>query len=636
VTGHDLLIDEQLDPVVELDPIPTTAAGDPVSGDPFPAEAGGEPDGGRTHWGLLQFGVLAVPVVVLAVLAWTHRSMFLDGYIYLHVVQNVLAGNGPVFNAGQRVEVFTSPLWMFILSVVCFVSPLSLTSTAVDLGILFTVAGVGLAVASSARLVRRAKPDTFLLPLGAIVFVAVSPVWSLASLGLETGLMFFWLGSCLAILVTWAGADRRDVPWWGVVVLGLGPLVRPELGLDTLVFVGVLLFVDSSHRSRRRQVGLVAWAFALPVAYELFRMGYYGMLVANTAVAKEASLPRPAEGLTYFLAFVTPYWLVVPAAALLVGAFLPLSEAMRSRSGATRNRVVLLALPIAAVLNAGYITIMGGDYIHARLLIGPFFAACAPVATVPMARRFVVSLLVVPWALLCSFTFRTNDGSPWSDSVFVVASGHGNIGAELHSWGTPASTKGWLASSGTYLQMDPRAAPTRLQGPPAPGLATPTVATYWIGAGPFQLGTGVRILDLLGLNDPLDAHMKLTVRGKFPGHEKPMPTPWIVALMTAPGTSPNQIAKLELHRPGAYTPLIPDASGQDLAVQTSWARAALDCPTIHALEFGPDRPLTVSSFFDNLFHSVSETTLRIPPNPETAYHRFCGPGTPAGVRAAEA
>ncbi len=636
MTGQDLLIDEQASPVVDLGPILPADDSALGSSDPSTGHGGGEPELGRTHWGVLQVGILALPVVVLAVVAWTHRSMFLDGYIYLHVVQNVLAGNGPVFNAGQRVEVFTSPLWMFILSVVCFITPLSLPSTAVDLGILFTVAGLALAVASSARLVRRAKPDTFLLPLGAIVFVAVSPVWSLASLGLETGLMFFWLGCCLSILVTWAGADGRDVPWWGVVVLGLGPLVRPELALDTLVFIAVLLFVDSSHRSRRQQLGLLAWAFALPVAYEVFRMGYYGMLVASTAVAKEASLPRPMEGVKYFVDFITPYWLVIPAGALLVGAFLPLSEAMRSRSGATRNRVVLLALPTAAALNAGYITLMGGDYVHARLLIGPFFAACAPVATVPLARRFVVSLLVVPWAVLCAYSFRTTDGSPWSTSAFVVANGHGDIGSELSGWGTPASTKSWLSPSGTYLQMESRSTPNRLQGLPAPGLATPTVATYWVGQGPFQLGTGVRILDLLGLGDPLDAHMKLTVRGAFPGHEKPMPTPWIVALMTAPGTSPDQIATLERQRPGLYTPLIPDVSGQALAVQTSWARAALDCPTIHALEFGPGRPLTVSSFFSNLVDSVSETTVRIPPNPETAYHRFCGPGTPAGVRRAEA
>jgi arabinofuranosyltransferase len=309
---------------------------------------------------------------------------------------------------------------------------------------------------------------------------------------------------------------------------------------------------------------------------------------------------------------------------------------MRSRSGATRNRVALVALPIAAACNAGYITLMGGDYVHARLLIGPFFAVCAPVAAVPLARRFVVSLLVVPWAVLCGFTLRSADTLSTSVSPFVVASGHRDIGSELGRWEFPAATTVWLSPSGTYLQVSPKEAPVRLLAPPAPGLATPTIATPWVGQGPYGLGTGVRILDLLGLGDPLDAHMKLTVRGVFPGHEKPLPTPWIAALMTAPGSSASQIAKLQLQRPADYTPLIPDVSGRELAIQTSWARAALDCPTIHALEFGPDRPLTVGTFFGDFVHSVSTTTLRIPPDPETAYHRFCGPGTPAGVRAAEA
>ena len=55
---------------------------------------------------------------------------------------------------------------------------------------------------------------------------------------------------------------------------------------------------------------------------------------------------------------------------------------------------------------------MGGDYIHGRLLVAPLLATCAPVAVVPATRRFCISLLVVPWALLCAFTMRTSDGSP--------------------------------------------------------------------------------------------------------------------------------------------------------------------------------------------------------------------------------
>ena len=34
-----------------------------------------------------------------------------DGLIVLRTVRNLLAGNGPVFNAGERVEANTSTAW---------------------------------------------------------------------------------------------------------------------------------------------------------------------------------------------------------------------------------------------------------------------------------------------------------------------------------------------------------------------------------------------------------------------------------------------------------------------------------------------------------------------------------------------
>jgi arabinofuranosyltransferase len=38
-----------------------------------------------------------------------------DAFINFRVVDQVFAGHGPVFNAGQRVEAFTSPLWLAVL-----------------------------------------------------------------------------------------------------------------------------------------------------------------------------------------------------------------------------------------------------------------------------------------------------------------------------------------------------------------------------------------------------------------------------------------------------------------------------------------------------------------------------------------
>ena len=45
---------------------------------------------------------------------WTRRWMSDDGLIVLRTVRNILAGNGPVFNAGERVEANTSTLWQYL------------------------------------------------------------------------------------------------------------------------------------------------------------------------------------------------------------------------------------------------------------------------------------------------------------------------------------------------------------------------------------------------------------------------------------------------------------------------------------------------------------------------------------------
>jgi hypothetical protein len=143
----------------------------------------------------------------------------------------------------------------------------------------------------------------------------------------------------------------------------------------------------------------------------------------------------------------------------------------------------------------------------------------------------------------------------------------------------------------------------------------------------------VQFLDLLGLADPLTAHLKLTHRGTLTGHEKPLPTPWIAALLTAEGTSTAPFDTIQTQRPGSFSQLIPTVTGQQLQIETAWARADLQCPAIHDLEYSPERPLTVGSFFSNIVHSFARTELRIPPDPETAYHQFCGPGTPRQVKA---
>src|SRR2546426_1824807 len=64
-------------------------------------------------------GPLAVPAAAAATLAVaTVRLRFGidDAFINLRFAENLAAGLGPVFNAGERVEGYTTPAWVFLLA----------------------------------------------------------------------------------------------------------------------------------------------------------------------------------------------------------------------------------------------------------------------------------------------------------------------------------------------------------------------------------------------------------------------------------------------------------------------------------------------------------------------------------------
>src|SRR5262245_39794815 len=62
--------------------------------------------------------LLLLPPFLLAWLGWRQRWVSEDAFILLRVVQNLLSGQGPVWNIHERVEAYTSPLWVGVLTAV--------------------------------------------------------------------------------------------------------------------------------------------------------------------------------------------------------------------------------------------------------------------------------------------------------------------------------------------------------------------------------------------------------------------------------------------------------------------------------------------------------------------------------------
>ena len=362
-----------------------------------------EPPQRRAIFGVLQWAVWVLPVAFLAGIGWANRLIVDDGFIYLRVVRQVVDGNGPVYNTGERVEAFTSPLWVAVLSLGDVVTPLRLEWLAIVLGIGLSVLGAVAAIAGAARLARAVEPQSSSYP--------PEPSCSQHSSRCGTSNPAGWRPasrSCGWGCAHGFSPSGRLVAA-GVRAFGRGARTRlarrPELLLDSLVFVGIVAILQWRHSGRRRRLLLLVSSFAVPVAYQLFRMSYYGALVANTAIAKEGSRVRPHAGFNYLMDFVRPYWLWIPSRCSCSAC---IYRWLGSSHAATR-----LARSACSSRRArGNPECISGRCERWRLHPWPLAVACAVPRSALRSRlyqpraRYLATVAIVTWAFICAITLR--------------------------------------------------------------------------------------------------------------------------------------------------------------------------------------------------------------------------------------
>src|ERR1700690_3611070 len=107
-----------------------------------------------------------LPAFMIAVGGWSHRWMDEDAFINFRIVDQIFAGHGPVFNAGERVEAATSPLWLFILVVgrALFGAFASIEWIALMAGLIASVAAF--AIGAHAARVRHRGAEGVVMPVG--------------------------------------------------------------------------------------------------------------------------------------------------------------------------------------------------------------------------------------------------------------------------------------------------------------------------------------------------------------------------------------------------------------------------------------------------------------------------------------
>lgn len=536
-----------------------------------------------------QLLVLGLPVLLIAVGGWAHRWTNEDAFINFRVIDNLFAGAGPVFNAGERVEAGTSPLWIGVLSVGRAVFGWLLPIEWVALAMCLAAAIAAFALAGRAARLSSAEPRALVVPVGPIVVSSVAVVWDFATSGLEMSLVWLWIAACWYILCTAARdgepAGRRRVV--GAAVIGLAPLVRPDLAVMMVCF-GAAWFVLVRPRRVAADLGVM---LALPVAYQVFRMGYYASLVPNTALAKDASGLHLRQGWTYLLDFVEPYHLWLPVAVVVA----VIAVRLRSERDA-RLATATVAMLVAAALHGGYIVSVGGDYMHGRLLLPAFFALGLP-AYLVVRSRDVASLALCGvagvWVLAAVLVLRPDPPPPGIPQIAdwrqMTGAGVEAADVELYPTGIDASDIYDEGVRGYIRVLEPEPVDGR-----DPDELVVTLGS--IGIPAYQLGTEVWVIDIGGLAEPLAARTD-PVPGRPAGHRKQVDPAWYDARFGAADT--------------------PDTPA------TSDAARALECGQVGALIDAVSDDLSPRRFLSNIWHSASFTRMRIPADPSDAAAEFC-------------
>lgn len=568
----------------------------------------------RYRWNRSQAGLAAI---AMGVLGYHARWICDDALIFTRTVEQILAGNGPVYSPGERAEASTSTLWQWLLVLAGFVLRQDDTSTiAWVLGLLLTVGGFAVAVDATRRawLGHAHGVERFMIPFGVLIPLALRPVWEYATSGLETGLTTMWLASCWWVLVRLrAGGSRRGV-LGAAAVMGLGPLVRPDLALPAVVFL-VALWVLARPALWLTLAAVVA-AGALPVAYQIFRMGYYGIVFPMPALTKEAGASLWGRGFGYVTDFTGPYVLWLP----LIGVVIGIGALLRAVSGRRADLVLVMTPVTAGALLLVYVVKVGGDYMHARMLLPILFLVLLPVLLVPLGRVFVpVTGVLLVWALVCGISMRFSPTGGLGEKTDNERDYYVLFTRDSH----PTTSEDFARTqTGTLDVIRAEIAAGRRSlvyyGPGFENIVVPLradvpgdVAVVGIYLGVVGDITPVdgRVVDFWGLANPVGARFDLPTTK--PGHSKPMSNAWILAEYADPAAPIDPRGNYA--RPGPVT-----------AEEVAAARRALECGDLKELRDAAREPMSAGRFWKNLTGAWGRTHIAIPADPFEAERRFCG------------
>lgn len=315
----------------------------------------------------LSRGWLGIPSVVVVLTAF---AVFFslepndDAFVFFRYASNVLEGHGPVFNPGERVEGYSSPLWLAMLVPLAKLVGNSVLPTAA------AVMSAACMAAAAAGIIPIARHlgATWSAASAAVIATSFfgSGFWGFSGMGTGLGLaLSTW---AVAVVIPGIGAPGMLTNGRCLatgILMAAANLARAENAILTAV-IGVWLVASAGPARLRR----VMWFASVPVlaigSHLLFRRIFYGSWTPNTFTAKVGSLFENLQpGLDYLWNGLPA---MAPVLALALAGLFHLTSRCRLR--AFMATVVASQVVVIAATGADY-------FIEYRFLLPIWFAGWA-------------------------------------------------------------------------------------------------------------------------------------------------------------------------------------------------------------------------------------------------------------------
>lgn len=451
-----------------------------------------------------------------------------DSRIIFQVVENMYHGYGPVYTAGDRVQVHTSPLWTYYL--LFFRLFTSSYKVVIFLSAILPLLGI----ISWFRV--KYRPYSFVLL--AILFLS-NVLFSFWGSGLDNPLTY----ALLTLLIY--SFSKENIKWF-VFISALLLVNR----FDAIFYVAPLsVWFIRKHSIKQNLISFFKYGWPF-YGQLIFSFLYYGSIFPNTFYAKVTSInitisERVVSAAKYLLPIIlhSPLDLV-----FILSPFLLFFLLRKKLHGPTRKKLQLGL--VAGLFNLFYVFWIGFDHLNPRLLGVPlflgllvifeFFAPLIHQEIKAFGKKALAPTLVSLIGVMSIAAFSTF--LPIKKLKFMRDKDDGK-NPEYYQQ-LRMSEDSYIFSDIQIVCSEYRVINTgdekNLRRPDS----SPHIVSFVAEAGTIlEVGTDVHMVDIMGLADPLMARIRSTQPYYNPGHNfRPIPRGYPETLME--GT--NQILHPEL------------------------------------------------------------------------------------------